>query len=94
MTTALLTLTLSEMQQTPACELRAAALTATCRYYAAACSQMAQAQDAYRLGDMALVRSHVERAKRAHTLSQEVEADRVKRTGRDIAERETAAAAR
>lgn len=92
MTTAVLTL--AQMQKTPGPALREAALISPCRFYATACAQMAAAQDAFKLGDMALVRGHVERAKRAYTLSLEVEDDRIKRTSRDIAERESAAAER
>lgn len=102
------TLTLAEMQKTPAHELRTISLTARCRYYSTACSQMAAAADAYAVArslaaaagrqvareDLENMFNHVERAKRAYTLSQEVEADRCKRTGRDIAARELAAAAR
>lgn len=78
------------MQQTPAATLRQISLTAPCRFYAAACSQMAQAMDAYLVGDAQLVRAHVERAKVAHLRCLEVEADRVKRTGRDIVARSAA----
>lgn len=104
MTTAPLSLTLAEMQKTPACALREIALTAPCRYYGAACSQMAAAAELYAahvrpdgtLPELELnqIRNHVERAKTAFQRSQEVEADRVKRTGRDIELRERAAAER
>ncbi len=67
--------------------LRAEALTADCRYYAQALSQVAGAIEAAALRDQRLTGLHMRRAHVAYLRAAETEADRVKRTLRDMAVR-------
>jgi len=79
------------MTECTAQELRALADTAECRFYATALSQIACASEAYEIGDRKVAHAHIERAKTAYKRSMEVEADRVKRTVRDITARKSEA---
>lgn len=70
-------------------ELRAYAVKVECRYLAQAANLLASAKENVALGNKSLAAQYLERAKVAHKRAQEVEEDRVKRTMRDMAERES-----
>lgn len=72
-------LSLATMQKTDATELRAIALHTPNRQFAIACSAMASAMDAHAVGDVAMVKAFVERAKTAHKRGQEDEAGQLAR---------------